>query len=353
MIATGLGAASAAAAAPVDATRAADESTARDYLYDLGPRPSAAAVARAVDRARRHDADPDALFWAAQWWANGWVKREAAGDFDAIAALRRAADAGHARAMALYGMTLCAGKAGGPADVPKGMDLLRRAARAGEPTGFHFLATVYAAGAPGVERDLATAQGMAKDAVDKGMARSLGLLAKVYGQRGDAERATEYAERAAKAGDPEMIQSVIRHYLLGPQPDPAKAVAWMRRGALMGEPARMFDYAVSLEDEVGGLKRDPALSRHLLRRAAAEGDRGATAMLALGRVTGAYGVPVDVADGVAALRRLVDDDVADAQWALGVLLVEGRHVPADRAGGAALIRKAAAQGHELANQWRE
>jgi TPR repeat protein len=250
--------------------------------------------------------------------------------------------------MGLYGMLLC-GCANQPAtDVQRGVELIRRAAVKDDPLAAYYLAFVYAAGVPGIQMNLDRAEPLAQRAVDRGMLRGVGLLAKIYKARGEGRKTTQYILRAAEVGDPEAISAEVDVYLYGKTPDPAKAVELVRRGALLGEPVFMEQYAMALELETGGLKQDRVLSRQLLRRAIAMGNRTAEADWAYGQVSGAFGIEADTAIGLATLQRLADAHISDAELLLARLLMTGDHVKRDKAAGIALARLAAEHGNKRA-----
>jgi TPR repeat protein len=213
----------------------------------------------------------------------------------------------------------------------------------------HYLGLIYAAGTPGVPVDRELAESFAQRAVDHGMLRSVGLLAKIYSQRDDP-RARQYLWRAVDVGDPEVISAAVDVCLYGKTPDPAKAVELVRRGALLGEPVFMEQYAMGLEMQTGGLKQDRVLARRLLRRAISMGNGAAEADWAYGQVTGAFGVEGDKTTGLATLKRMSDAGETDAQLLLARILIGGYYVMRYETAGFARVRTAAAHGDKRAKR---
>ena len=323
-----------------------------ENTWRMGPAPARDVIDRIVERARRHPDDPAALYWAAQLGADGLTDRVP----DFLELLRKSADRDFAPAMATYGMELCAGGGRAPHDVQAGLKLLTRARDKGEPTAFYQLGRLYAIGADGVPQNLDRAEDFLLVAVDKGITRALGQLAILYNTRGDAPRAMQYTIKAAEAGDVAMIGHLVEMYAgrtAVPLNDPARAVEWARRGALLDDPALLRAYAYMLSEQFGGLKKDPVLSRRLLRRAADLGDVESAAALQAGRVRGLFGV-YEPRQGLAALERMSHDGLAPAKWYLGRILYEGEkgnaEVRVDRERGLQLIRAAAGQGFKPAQE---
>ncbi|HEY7116911.1 MAG TPA: tetratricopeptide repeat protein [Tepidisphaeraceae bacterium] len=336
------------AEAKADADAAQAEEDLRQFherLYAFGDRPSDEAVARTIARAKANPDDVRWLFWAGQWGVDGRVK-----DFDWMGGLRRAAAKQYPPAMVLYGGVLCGSSKLPATDVPGGVELIRQAAVKDDALALHQLAIVYTEGLPGIQVNLDRAEALAQRAMDRGMLRSLRVLAKIYARRGDQAKATEYIWRAVEIGDPDVIASTVDVYLYGKTPNPAKAVELLRRGALLGEPAFMEEYAMALELDLGGLKQDRVLSRQLLQRAISMGNRAAEADWAYGQVTGAFGVEEDKAAGLTTLQRMSDAGQTGAQLLLARMLMKGEYVKRDEKTAIALVRMAAEQGDKRAQR---
>ncbi|HEY7116934.1 MAG TPA: tetratricopeptide repeat protein [Tepidisphaeraceae bacterium] len=331
-------------AAAADAAQAqGDLRQFHDWLYRFGARPSDGAVARTVARARANPEDVRWLFWTGKFGVDGRVK-----DFDWVDGLRRAVEKEYPPAMALYGTLLCEGSSLVTRDVPRGVELIRRAAVKGDMLATSQLGLVYSIGLPGVRPDLERAEVLAQRAVDHGMLRGLVVLANTYQARGDGQKALQYVTQASDAGDPEAMRMLVEAYLFGRTPDLTKAVELFQRGALMSEPSLLEQYAMALELELAGLKQDRVLSRHMLRRAISMGNRTAEADWAYGQVTGAFGIAPAEKTGLATLQRLADANVSDAQLLLARLLLKGEHVNQDRPAAIVLMRTAARLGNKRA-----
>jgi TPR repeat protein len=226
--------------------------------------------------------------------------------------------------------------------------MIRRAAVKGDMLATSQLGLIYSIGLPGVRPDLERAALLAQLAVDHGMLRGLIVLANTCQARGDGQKALEYVTRASDAGDPEAMRMLVEAYLYGGTPDSHKAADLLRRGALMGDPPLLEQYAMALELELAGLKQDRVLERHLLRRAVSMGNRTAEADWAYGQVNGAFGIEPGEKTGLSTLRRLADANVTDAQLLLARLLLKGDHVKQDRPAAVTLIRTAARHGNKRA-----
>ena len=90
-----------------------------------------------------------------------------------------------------------------------------------------------------------------------------------------------------------------------------------------------------------GVNKDPAEARKLFERAAAAGNpRGATNLAAISSGTGA---PADPAQARAMLTKAAEENSAEAEFQLGVMLSEGTGGPKDDVAARSLFEKAAAQ----------
>jgi TPR repeat protein len=314
----------------------------RATIYRMEDPPTRDSIKRIVDWAKRHPDDLEALFCAGQMALGGWVEK---GEIDAIDFLKRAAENGHAGAMALYGIELCTGE-NVKQDTDTGLALMRKAAEMGEALAYFHLGTAYEAGKIGVPTDLLKATAYYQIALEKGMTRSLQYLARVFKKRDDIERMLEYAHKGAEAGDTELMSMLALWYFADrPGRDPQKAASWLERGASRGSKKCMRDLAVALDEEIGGLKRDPVRSRGLLERAAELGDAHAIVLLDVGRVTGRFGIRLDKQAGMESLRKKAADGSADAQFELAALLGEGKYVDRDMDQAVKLLEAASRAGN--------
>ncbi len=152
-----------------------------------------------------------------------------AGDIvTAMPPLKRASQAGHAGAQALYGQILDRSEFNEEA-----VAWFKKSAELGDPDGQYGLGSMIAAG-EGVERDLAAARGWMEKAASQGHVLAINLLAQSYinGQLGltPADRASTQAlaalTRAADIDFPPAVEALAEAYVRGGYgvvPDPAVA----------------------------------------------------------------------------------------------------------------------------------
>jgi TPR repeat protein len=332
---------------PVAVPLQQDLAAVESYVMRYGPRPSEAAVSRIIAAAKSERPDARVLYCAGTLAAEGWTTEINELDVWALAASK-----GDSRATTMRAAEYCIGKKVAR-DVERGLADLRAASAKGDSLADYYLGTLQANGVPNL--DLNAAQAHLQRAAAGGMLRALGALAQIAVHHGrDQAQIFESVRNAAAAGDPEMILAMVNWYDTGgPGKDLGEALAWARRGALLGYPALMANYAIMLERGYGGAKGDPTVEASLLQRAAELGSLDAQAMLEVGRITGQFGIAINREEALQNLRELANGDHPPAQLWLGRLLVEGKEVPKDEVKGRRLIESAAKNGDEGAKQWLE
>lgn len=128
---------------------------------------------------------------------------------------------------------------------------------------------------------------------------------------------------------------------LGVPRDYRKAADWYRLATARGNAAAAFALG-TMYLEGRGMARDPKAGIELLDQAAGLGHGPASYNLALLLIS--TGDDGDLGRAVTLLRRASDADLGDAQYALAVLLKQGRGAPPDEAEAARLMKRAAENG---------
>lgn len=204
-------------------------------------------VAELEGGAAAGDAEAAALLGVARLFGIGIAKDEGA----AAQLLRRAAEAGHARAMGGWGGILMKGLAGVTADPGIGRDWARRGAEAGNAVAMFVYAEALDRGTGGPQDWPGSARWL-RQAADRGFAPAMYYLAvQLYEGRG-----------AADGG----AASVARN--------PAKAAVWYRRAAEKGVAGAMNNLGLMLYDG-DGVPKDEAEGEKWLRAGTAGGDPNA------------------------------------------------------------------------------
>lgn len=334
-----------------DTIREADFRRFWDNTRRMGPKPSAEVVERIVSRARKSPDDAEALYWAAQAQFSRLTDKVP----DCMELLRISAEKGCPMAMTSYGVALVDGSMI-KQDVGAGLKWLAAAKKRNDASAYFQLGIISVKGVDGMPRDMDRAEALLLGSVERGMTRGLAQLARLYNAKGNYDRALEFTKRAAKAGDPEMIEMLVNIYAGKtnvPISDAAKgtaeAIEWARRGALLNHPRLLAVYGFMLTNRFPSLEQDPLLSLRLLQRAADLGDTDAAVGLEAGRVIGLFGDPPAPAEGIRGLEQLAAKGVVDAKWHLGRIIYDGLNgavgVPVDRDRALRLIREAAKSGH--------
>jgi TPR repeat protein len=127
-----------------------------------------------------------------------------------------------------------------------------------------------------------------------------------------------------------------------------EAIAAYRKAADKGNTSAMVELGV-LIGTGAGVSKDPAEARKLFERAAAAGNpRGVTNLAAISNGTSA---PADPVQARAMLTKAAEENSAEAEFQLGVMLSEGTGGPKDDVAARTLFEKAAAQNHSQGLMW--
>ncbi len=129
---------------------------------------------------------------------------------------------------------------------------------------------------------------------------------------------------------------------LGMREDPAKAAEWYRLAADLGDPHAQFALAM-LTLRGRGVERAPDAARALLESASGKGHPAASYNLALLLLQSDEAT--DLARAAELLRQASEEEVADAQHALGVLYARGRGVEQNALRAFAWFGRAARNGN--------
>lgn len=279
------------------------------------------------------------------WTGYGGVARDDAG-------ARRwfgiAANAGNRDAQAQYGYMLYNG-VGGAADETAGLAKLAAAAEAGDP---------YAAGLQALYTlDLKSERpqpdkiaGLTK-AADAGYLFAqvaLGTIVYEYGVGAPANDAlaAKYAGLAAERGHP-LGQVQYGRMLMsgrGVTKDAAAGAALARKAAESGHPEGMRLYGQALGQGIG-VPKDQDGGLAWMRKAADKGDPMAAGIMGMALI--GSGRPADDAAAIAYFRYAASKGDLQSQAALGTFMIQGAFgVTQDKAGGARMLRAAAAAGNE-------
>ena len=259
---------------------------------------------------------------------------------------RRAAEKGHRSGQARWGKALMHG-IGVEANPSDGETWLRRAALAGDPEAAAALGDLHASARslPPNHAEAASWFRRAAEAGHKGAARSLGLL--YFAGAGvpyDPEQGMQWFRISAAAGDG-PARSEFGNLLLsgmGEENDRVLIYKGFEQAAASGDPMAAYNCAVCLSLGVG-VVRDDRQAALWLRKAA---DRIPNAQFWYGRaLVEGRGVDRDLAEGRRWIARAAEAGMADAQVALGEMMLAGTGGACDPPGALALFEKAAVKGH--------
>jgi hypothetical protein len=128
---------------------------------------------------------------------------------------------------------------------------------------------------------------------------------------------------------------------LGVRRDDQRALQWYDLASARGDANARFAAGMMRLSGRGG-PRDEAAARALLTEAASAGHGPAAFNLALPLL--ASGGDAELQQALPLLRQAAEQEVADAQHALAVLLLEGRGLPKDEEAGADMMARAALNG---------
>jgi TPR repeat protein len=127
-----------------------------------------------------------------------------------------------------------------------------------------------------------------------------------------------------------------------------EAIAAYRKAADKGNTSAMVELGV-LIGTGAGVAKDPAEARKLFDRAAAAGNpRGVTNLAA---ISSGGGAPADPVQARTMLTKAAEENSAEAEFQLGVMLSEGTGGPKDDVAARSLFEKAAAQNHPQGLLW--
>jgi TPR repeat protein len=127
-----------------------------------------------------------------------------------------------------------------------------------------------------------------------------------------------------------------------------EAIAAYRKAADKGNSSAMVELGV-LTATGAGVNKDPAEGCKLFERAAAAGNpRGATNLAA---VSNGASAPADPVQARAMLAKAAEENSAEAEFQLGVMLSEGTGGPKDDVAARRSFEKAAAQNHPQGLMW--
>ena len=164
----------------------------------------------------------------------------------ALELYRAAAAAGSTFAQTRLGVMYVDGK-GVKVDLVEAVKWYRKAAEAGNPEGMNYLALCYLNG-NGVDADAGQCMAWLQKAADRNFPMAIRNVGQIYkfgrGVPKDFGKAMEWFVKGAHLGDPESMRLIAQLYETGSgmeKPDDAKALAWYRSAAEMGDgPARKW-----------------------------------------------------------------------------------------------------------------
>jgi len=221
----------------------------------------------------------------------------------------KAAELGDVQSQFIVGRLYATGS-GVPNNLRDSAKWFLRAAEQGHPTAAHNIATYFAKGT-GVDHDPAKALEWYQAAAAAGITASQVQLGKIYsagdGVPCDRKLAAEWLEKAAQSGDSEAKTALA---------------------------------ILQLQNE--GAVQDPSRAEELLKEAAEGGHP--VAALQLGHLySGKYSAKSG--EAVRWYTKAAEAGAAEAQYALGMLYLNGRNVQKDARAAASWIEKAAHSGH--------
>lgn len=122
------------------------------------------------------------------------------------------------------------------------------------------------------------------DRGDRNVQYMLGLALRSFPGLGRPGEAMHYLTLAAEAGDGRACEAIAQMWAEGSEgngivSDPVKAIAWLERGAALGNAKALHRLGLHLLDGIG-VARDPARAVAALRQAAELGEAGAQSLLA-------------------------------------------------------------------------
>lgn len=296
-------------------------------------------------RARARDDDPEAQYELGLRYTEG--DGVPASDTTAHRWLARAAEAGHADAMAAVGRCLHDG-AGVPADLVLAGRWYERALASGSELAFADLGRLLSEDDPNV-RDVDRAREVLERGWEQhGDEACAGLLADLLEDAyGDAEGSIKWARIAAAEGDSaSMVTLGFRHrYGLGLPRDFDAMVRWYREAAALGHASALTNLALCYQ-KGEGVRADEARAFELMEQAATLGHGQAASWVAFAHIDG-VGCEPDPERGRELLEELAEDD-PEVAHDLADRLIDGPGLERDVRAGLRWMRRAADEGYAAA-----
>lgn len=234
----------------------------------------------------------------------------------------------------------------GEKNLDKAIALLEDAAMMGDVKGQVFLSRALIA-----KKDYKKAFHWAEKASKENNPKAENLLARMYaegiGTTKDAEKSQIYYQKSAKQGDPDAMLALAKYY--HEKKDTDKANQWLERAAIAGQAEAMYNWSINdaCKDEnwqmmliqsarkgypkakvrLGNYftqndKQDTAIGIRLIRQAALQGNAEAQNELGLFYDEGRYGVPQNVQKAERWYRRAVAQNDNTAKRNLAIFLLE-------------------------------
>ena len=264
----------------------------------------------------------------------------------ALKLYRQAAEQGHRAAQVRWGQALIEGR-DLERDAVTGKSWLRRAAMAGDVEAAKLIGDFYSrgGGSPANYAEAATWYRRAAETGHQAAARALGSLyltgAGVPQDDGEAVRWLRVAADAGDASSQVNLANLVARGA-GDGDDPARIVAWFGRAAEAGDQIAGFNLGLCLAKGIG-VERDDAQAALWLRWAA-EGVAEAQYMLG-GMLVEGRGVAVDLFRARNWFQRAAEAGITDAKVALGEMLLNGRGGQRDASAALDLVRAGGSKGH--------
>lgn len=154
-----------------------------------------------------------------------------------------------------------------------------------------------------------------------------------------------WIQKAAAQGLPEAQSHLGEFYAVGAgvEADPKKAVVWWRKAATQGYAEAQYHLGYAYQ-EGRGVPRDLAAALAWYRKAAVQGFRRAQDSIGM-MYDAEEGEPQEFAE---ARRKVVENELASAEFDLGLIYLNGRNIDKDEAKAIKWLTKAAEQGHTWA-----
>jgi len=236
---------------------------------------------------------------------------------------------------------------------PEELAMTRNVAERGNASAQLLLAIAYLNGDGGLARDANQARHWFELAALQGNGYAEARLGDLYDDGVGVERnlklAADWRERAARRGNIEAQLKLGRMYLqgIGVEQDLARARNWLQQAAEGGDSEAAYLLSHLYKHGLGG-PQDPTLAGNWLARSAEHGYLEAIKLLHAIR---SFGQHFDRTLSGESLKQLATDGDADAQYQLGLHYEAGLGgQPRDSEQAAQWFRRAAAQGHELAQR---